>query len=71
MPKAGAARYIPVMVDFIAQITGGAVLVGYEGRDLWVPKSVIWVDDIPEQRSTEPAEINIQDWWAKQAGINQ
>lgn len=68
MPRE-SVRYCSVQIDYIAAISRAAVLVGYEGREVWVPMSQIFEDDIPTERSSDPQEINIAEWFAKKEGM--
>ena len=66
---ARSLEFCAIQIDHVAAISAGAVLVGFAGRQVWIPKSLIHEDDIPEERSPEPAEINIAAWFAKKEGM--
>lgn len=69
MAKGEAPKFVPVQIDYVAVVSVAAILVGYEGRELWVPKSQLHASDLPVERSGEPVEIHVQEWFAKKEGL--
>jgi hypothetical protein len=48
--------------------TEEAVLLLIDDDDLWVPRSVLWVEEHPEP-GCGPGAVNIEEWWAVQRGL--
>lgn len=61
-------RYSTITVSAISAVRPKAMLVTFEGRDIWVPRSVIF--EGPELgKITEETEINVEEWFAKKEGL--
>lgn len=67
--RSGTVEYTPITIDYVAAISRAAVLVCYSGREVWIPKSQIFEEDIPEKRTAEPEEINVAAWFCKKEGL--
>jgi hypothetical protein len=63
-----AQQHTPVWVDYINGATKAAVLVGFEGREIWIPRSQIFEGD-ELGRTPKGCEINVAHWFAKKEGL--
>lgn len=64
-----ATAFAAVQFDYVAAISQAAVLFGFGGREIWVPISQIFENDVPTDRSSEPCEVNVAAWFAKKEGL--
>jgi hypothetical protein len=57
-------EYVTVLVDYVETRTDKAVLCHFDGRDVWLPLSVIDSED-----DFEDGPIDVAEWFAEREGL--
>lgn len=62
-------KYEAIEDVIIVALTKKAVLTSIDGREVWIPQSVIFEEDLAEMGEGVIMEINVQDWFCKKEGL--
>lgn len=62
-------KYAALEDVIVIRLTTKAVLTSIDGREVWIPQSLIFEEDLAEMSEEVIMEVNVQEWFCKKEGL--